>query len=133
VKVAFVIVVGSMAALNVALMVLLAGTFRAALAGFVTVIVGATAFAVAPVVKVQTKLAVMAMLVRFLAALVIVTVYCVFAARLAVGVKMADLLAVSQAAEPGTPTAPIVSITVNVPGAEIVAGSMDVLKVAEIL
>ena len=94
-KVAFVIVVGSIAALNVALMVLLIGTFWAALAGFVVVMVGATAFAVASVVKVQTKLAAMAIPVRLLSAMVIVAVYWVLAARLAVGVKIADLLEVS--------------------------------------
>jgi hypothetical protein len=51
VKVAFVIVVGSIAALNVALIVLLTGTFKAALAGFVAVIIGATSFVLEPVVK----------------------------------------------------------------------------------
>ena len=67
-------VVGSIASLNVALMVMLAGTVKEALAGFVKVIVGATISADMPVVKLQTKLAAMEMPVRSVAAVVIVAV-----------------------------------------------------------
>ena len=73
-KVELVIVVGSIASLNVALMVMLAGTVEAALAGFVTVIVGFTTFADMPVVKLQTKLASIEMPVRSVAVVVTVAV-----------------------------------------------------------
>src|ERR1700687_4923561 len=89
VKVAVVLVVGSIALLNLALDLLSMGTFTAALAGFVAVIVGATTFTVKPVVKLQTKFAAIATPVRSLTAVVIVAVYCVLAARLAVGGKIA--------------------------------------------
>jgi hypothetical protein len=74
VKVALVIVVGSIASLKVALIVTLAGTVEAALAGFVLVIVGGVASGVKPVVKLQTKLAAIGMPVRSVAAVVIVAV-----------------------------------------------------------
>jgi hypothetical protein len=74
VKVALVMVVGSIASLNVALMVMLAGTVKAALPGFVAVIVGTTTSADMPVVKLQTKLAAIEMPVRSVAAVVIVAV-----------------------------------------------------------
>jgi hypothetical protein len=74
VKVASVMVVGSIASLNVALTVMLAGTVKAALAGFVAVIVGTTTSADMPVVKLQTKLAAIEMPVRSVAAVVIVAV-----------------------------------------------------------
>ena len=73
-KVALVIVVGSIASLKVALMVMLAGTVKAALAGFVRVIVGFTTSADMPVVKLQTKLAAIEMPVRSVAVVVIVAV-----------------------------------------------------------
>jgi hypothetical protein len=74
VKVAFVIVVGSIASLNVALMAMFAGAVKEALAGFVTVIVGTTTSADMPVVKLQTKLAAIEMPVRSAAVVVIVAV-----------------------------------------------------------
>jgi hypothetical protein len=67
-------VVGSIAELNVALMVWSMGTAVAALAGTVRVIVGATRVAVKPVAKFQVKLAAMGSPVRSLAAVVIVAV-----------------------------------------------------------
>ena len=84
-------VVGFMAVLKVALTVLSMGTATAASAGLVEVIVGATAFMVVPVVKFQTKLAAIGTPVRSVAAVVIVAVYCVLAAKFAAGVKTAVL------------------------------------------
>jgi hypothetical protein len=48
------------------------------------------------------------------------------------GVKTTVLLAESKAIAPETGIAPIVSATLNVPGAEIVAGSIALLNVAAI-
>jgi hypothetical protein len=94
-KVAVVIVTGSIALLNVALMVLFRGTLKTALAGFVPVMVGATASAVELVVKLQTKLASIAMPVRSTAPVVIVAVNSVFPERVEAGLKIAVLLAAS--------------------------------------
>ena len=81
--------------LNVALMVMLRNTFETALAGFVAVMIGATASAVEPVVKLQTKLAPIATPVRSAAPVVIVAVNSVFPERAEAGVKIAVLLAAS--------------------------------------
>ena len=130
-KVPLLIVVGSIAVLKVALTVVSMNTFIAALAGFVEVIVGLTKLAVKPVVKFHTKLAAMATPVRSLAAVVIVAVYCVLAARLAVGVNTAVRPAYETV--PGTAAPPTpATASVNVPAAEIVAGSIEVLNVAAI-
>jgi hypothetical protein len=128
VNVAFVIVVGSIAALKVALTVVSIGTVTATLAGFSTVIAGPATLVAIPVVKFQVKFATKATPVRSLAAVVIVAVYCVLAARLAVGVKIAILPA--EETVPGTAAPPTVAATVNVPTEEIVDGSIEVLNVA---
>ena len=129
VKVRLVIVVGSIAVLKVAFTVELTGTLIAALTGLVTVIVGAPAFAVSPVVKLHTKFAAMAVPVKFCAAVVIVEVYCVLAVRFALGVNTAVLPKFETI--PGTFAPPTVTANVKVPGAKIVAGFMAVLNVAE--
>ena len=129
VNVRLVMVVGSIAVLKVAFTVELAGTLIAALAGFVTVIVGAVAFAVNPVVKLQTKFAAMGVPKRFCAAVVIVAVYCVLAVKFAAGVNTAVLP--EYATIPGTFAPPTVAANVKVPGAKIEAGFIAVLNVAE--
>jgi hypothetical protein len=117
--------------LNVVLTVVSMNTLPAALAGFVEVIVGPTRLVAKPVVKLQAKLAAIATPVRSFAAVVIVAVYCVLAARLAVGAKIAVLPAYDTV--PGTAAPPTpATATVYVPTAEMVAGSMAVLKVAAI-
>jgi hypothetical protein len=65
----------------------------AAFKGFVEITVGAVVSAVAPVVKVQTKLLANEVPDRSLAPVVIVAVKVVLAARLAVGAKIAILFA----------------------------------------
>jgi hypothetical protein len=94
-KVAEVIVTGFIGLLNVALMVLFRGTFETALPGFVALMVGTPASAVVLVVKLQTKLAPMAIPVRSTAPVVIVAVNSVFPERAEAGVKIAVLLATS--------------------------------------
>jgi hypothetical protein len=78
-----------MVILNVAAIFWLKGTFVALLTGSVKIIVGEVTTAMAPVVKLQTKLLDKGVPARFLAADVIVTVYGVFGARLLAGVKIA--------------------------------------------
>ena len=129
VNVRLVMVVGSMAVLKVALTVELAGTLIAALTGLVTVMVGAAAFAVSPVVKLQTKFAAMAVPVRFCAAVVMVAVYWVLAVKFAAGLNTAVLP--EYATVPGTLAPPTVAANVKVPAAKIEAGFIAVLKVAE--
>ena len=93
-----VIVEGFIGALKVALIVVSMGTLVAMLAGFVSVIVGAVLSSAAPVVKFHgfgTLPAISALPARSLAAFEIVAVNCVVAAKLAVGVKIAVLLAAS--------------------------------------
>ena len=117
-KLALLIVVGSIGVLNVALMLLLIGTLVARLAGLVSVMVGPAAFKVVPVVKLHgfgTTPATNALPARSLAALEIVAVYCVLAVRFAVGVKTIVRLAVSYVTVPGTATAPAVTTRVTVP------------------
>jgi hypothetical protein len=131
-KVALVIVVGSIALLNVALMVMLRRSFEPSLAGLVEAMVGTTTLAVESVVKLQTKLAAMATPVRSATPVVIVAVSSVPPNRTEAGVKTAVSLAASYPIAPVTAVPLIVSDTVNAPGAEIVAGSMAWLKVAAI-
>jgi hypothetical protein len=78
------IVAGSMASLNMAEIAVLTATAVAPLAGIVETTVGGTA-----VVKVHTKLAASAAPVGSLAPVVIVAVYDVPVARMAVGVNVA--------------------------------------------
>jgi hypothetical protein len=89
---AAVIVTGSMAVLKVALTALLSATLTSVSAGLVSVIVGAVLFGLAAVVKLHgfgAAPATNALLLRSFAALVIVTVNCVLAAKFAVGVNVA--------------------------------------------
>ena len=89
VKVAVVIVKGSIASLKAALMVWLIATAVAALPGTVAFTIGRVVSGVTPVVKLQLKSAVSAVPARFLAPVVRVAVYTVRGARLAVGLKVA--------------------------------------------
>jgi hypothetical protein len=82
--VAAVIVVGSIALLNVAVTVVLIATAVARFAGVVDTTMGATL-----IVKVHTSLAASALAVGSFAPVVIVAVYRVLAARRAVGVNVA--------------------------------------------
>src|SRR5213082_37879 len=88
-KLAVLIVKGSIASLKVALMVWLIGTAVAALAGTVTLTVGAVVSGVAPVVKLQLKSAASALPARSLAPVLTVAVYVVSGVRLPAGVKIA--------------------------------------------
>src|SRR5690349_13654010 len=89
VTLAVLIVSGSIASLKVALTVWLMPTAVAALTGTVELTVGGVTSAVAPVVKLQTKLATSGLPARSLAAVVIVAVYTVSGAREAPGVNVA--------------------------------------------
>src|SRR5207302_1555528 len=88
-KLAVVIVNGSIASLKVALMVWLIGTTVAPLAGTVALTAGAVVSGVAPVVKLQLMSVSSALPARSLAPVVIVAVYTVSGARLPAGVKVA--------------------------------------------
>src|SRR5437667_431689 len=88
-KLAVVTVKGSIASLNVALMVWLIATSVAPLAGTVKLTVGGVVSGVAPVVKLQLKFAASPLLAKSLAPVVIVAVYAVRGARALAGVKVA--------------------------------------------
>src|SRR5438309_1408082 len=88
-KLAVLIVKGSIASLKVALMVGLIATAEATLAGTVALTVGGVVSGVAPVVKLQLKFAASALPARSLAPVVIVAVYAVRGARALAGVKVA--------------------------------------------
>src|SRR5437016_6229490 len=88
-KLAVLIVKGSIASLKVALMVWLIATAVAPLAGTVAVTAGGVVSKVAPVVKLQLKSVASAVPARSLAPVVTVAVYTVRGARLAVGLKVA--------------------------------------------
>ena len=85
---AAVIVSGSIASLKVAAIFLFSATPVALFAGSVEVTVGAVVSAVAPVVKLQTKLLASGLPARSLAPVVIVTVKAVLGARWPEGVKV---------------------------------------------
>jgi hypothetical protein len=119
-----------MALLNVALTAALSGMFILALAGAVRVMVGEITSGPAPVVKLHTKLAANAFPLKSSAAVVIVAVNCVFAAKALVGWKVAVVPAYPTV--PGT-AAPPVTAKVNVPFAVIVDESIASLKVAVIV
>src|SRR5438046_288096 len=89
VKLAVLIVRGSIASLKVALMVWLIGTAVAPSAGTVELTVGLVVSGVAPVVKLQPKLAASALPARSMAPVEIVAVYAVRGARAPAGVKVA--------------------------------------------
>jgi hypothetical protein len=88
-KVAVLMVSGSIASLKVALMVWLIGTVVAPLAGTVTLTVGVIVSGVAPVVKLQPKSVASALPARSLTPVVILAVYVVRGARELAGVKVA--------------------------------------------
>src|SRR5438270_14086675 len=88
-KLAVLIVKGSIGSLKVALMVWLIGTAVAPLAGTVALTVGAVVSRVAPVVKLQMKSAAGALPARSLAPVVTRAVYVVREARALAGVKVA--------------------------------------------
>src|SRR6185503_9116695 len=88
-KLAVLMVKGSIASLKVALMVWLIGTAVAALAGTVALTVGGIVSSVAPVVKLQLKSAAGALPARSLAPVVIRAVYVVRGARALAGMKVA--------------------------------------------
>ncbi len=88
-KLAVVIVKGSIASLKVALMVWLIGTAVAPLAGTVALTVGAVVSGVAPVVKLQLKSVASALPAKSRAPVVTVAVNAVRGARLPAGVKVA--------------------------------------------
>ena len=80
-----------MSSLNVALTAPFSGAVLLADAGFVRVMVGAVVLAPAPVVKLQTKFAARAFPVRSSAAVVMVAVYCLVAARGLLGLNVTVL------------------------------------------
>src|SRR5881396_2268799 len=88
-KLAVLIVNGSIGSLKVALMVWLIGTAVAPLAGTVELTDGAVVSRVAPVVKLQLKPVASALPARSLAPVVIVAVYAVSGARSLPGVNVA--------------------------------------------
>src|SRR6185369_7304777 len=88
-KLAVLVVAGSIASLKVALMVWLIATPAAALAGTVRVTVGAVVSWAAPVVKLQLISVASALPARSLAPVVTVAVYAVRGARVMAGVKVA--------------------------------------------
>src|SRR5205807_2242582 len=88
-KLAVLIVKGSIASLKVALMVRLIATARSPLAGTVELTVGGVVSGVTPVVKLQRKSVAGALPARSLAPVVIVAVYAVRGARALAGVKVA--------------------------------------------
>src|SRR5438046_2842694 len=88
-KLAVVTVKGSIASLNVALMVWLIATSVAPLAGTVKLTVGGVVSGVAPVVKLQLKFAASALPAKSLAPVVIVAVNVARGARALAGVKVA--------------------------------------------
>src|SRR5439155_790655 len=88
-KLAVLIVKGSIASLKVALMVWLIGTAVAPLAGTVAFTVGGVVSGVTPVVKLQQKPVASALPARFLAPVVTSAVYTVRGDRLLVGLKVA--------------------------------------------
>src|SRR5207302_654838 len=88
-KLAVVIVNGSIASLKVALMVWLIGTAVAPLAGTVALTVGGVVSGVAPVVELQLKSVASALPARSLDPVLTVVVNVVSGARLPAGVKVA--------------------------------------------
>jgi ABC-type dipeptide/oligopeptide/nickel transport system permease subunit len=92
VKFAATIVAGFIASLKVALIVAFVAMPVALAAGIVEATVGGVVSAVAPVVKLQVTAAAKAFPSASLAPVVIVAVYRVLAAKLAVGVKVATKL-----------------------------------------
>src|SRR6185503_13024760 len=88
-KLAVLMVKGSIASLKVALMVWLIGTAVAALAGTVALTVGAVVSSVAPVVKLQPKSVASALPARSFAPVVIRAVNVVRGAKALAGVKVA--------------------------------------------
>src|SRR5437870_3142418 len=89
VKLAVLMVKGSIASLKVTLMVWLIATAVAPLAGTVALTVGRVVSGVTPVVKLQLKSAASVMPVRLVAPVVIVAVYTVRGVRKLAGVKVA--------------------------------------------
>ena len=89
VKLAVVIVKGSIALLKAAVMVWLIATAVAAAAGTVALTSGRVVSGVTPVVKLQLKFAASPLPARSLAPVVIVAVYAVRGARALAGVKVA--------------------------------------------
>src|SRR6266566_2764969 len=89
VKLAVLIVKGSIALLKAAAIFWLTGTPVAPLAGTVELTTGRVVSGVTPVVKLQLKLAASVLPVRLVAPVVIVAVYTVRGARKLVGVKVA--------------------------------------------
>src|SRR5207253_200830 len=88
-KLAVLIVKGSIASLKVALMVWLIATARSAVAGTVALTSGRVVSGVTPVVKLQLKSVASALPARSLAPVVTVAVYAVRGARALAGVKVA--------------------------------------------
>src|SRR2546429_20666 len=88
-KLAVVTVKGSIASLNVALMVWVIATSVAPLAGTVKLTVGGVVSGVTPVVKLKLKFAARPLLAKSLAPVVIVAVYAARGARALAGVKVA--------------------------------------------
>src|SRR5207253_1814863 len=127
-KLAVLIVKGSIASLKVALMVWLIGTAVAASAGTVALTVGRVVSGVAPVVKLQLKSVASALPARSLAPVVTVAVYAVRGARLPAGVKVA--VTPASATVPATVAAPCFKVKLAV---LIVKGSIASLKMAAIL
>jgi hypothetical protein len=128
VKLAWVIVEGSIASLKVAVMFLLTTTPVAVSAGSVELTVGGVVSPVVPVVKLHVLLTAIVLPARSLTPVVIVAVYCVLAVRAGTGLKIA--LVLTQVTVPEIDIVPCIKVNVVVLQLE---GAIGSLKVAVIL